>query len=242
MLYNLGLTSIEPEPGCEYLIIAPSAFLPAYTELIDWRWRQGYNARIQTIEWINANCEGIDLQDRVRNYIIDRVENYGTEFVTLGADVEYIPDRKLFAFDCEAGHYVDENEIPGDMYYSCLDGDWDANGNGVYGEDYDLPDYLPEVFVSRIPANSIEDVTSYCQRVINYESRSLTPGVPDDSMDFNTAIGFSMELWTGSNSEVCQQFIYDNYFPDYYDITFLFNDANHEFSAITLLSHNPNIV
>ncbi len=120
------------------------------------------------------------------------------------------------------------------MYYSCLQGSWDADNNDIFGEETDEVDYFPEVFVSRIPVNSIEEIEDYISRLISYESGEIA--------DYNKAAGFSMALWPGSDSEICQQYIYDMYFPDDYYIQFLWSDENTQEAAYELMNDGQNIV
>jgi hypothetical protein len=217
-----------------YLLILPEAFQTAYQQLIEWRRITGYKIQVKTVESIATEYQGIDLQDKIRNCIKEYEENEQVDYVTLGAGASFIPHRLVFAFDCEYGAYADENDIPSDMYYSCLDGNWDANGNGIYGEEEDETDYFPEVFVGRIPANTTQEVENYSSRLIHYEK-----GLAEN---YQKAAGFSEELWADSQSELCQQFIYQQYFPEHYQIEFLFGENNTQANAYQILNQNQNLV
>jgi len=231
---KVGLENGSSRTEPSYLLISPSLFITEYQPLLEWRFRQGLDVFSISTDQIQLTYEGIDLQEKIRNCILDYYINHQVAYVTLGADVLYIPDRKVFAFDCEFGSYDDENEIPSDMYYACLDGNWDANGNQIFGEENDETDYFPEVFVSRIPANTNTEVIDFINRLMDYEMGNCP--------EYNQAGGFSMELWEGSASELCQQYIYENYFPDYYQITFLFDEENNEPNVFSMLNQNQNIV
>ena len=226
--YNTRTTDIK------YLLITPESFADEYETLLDFRRIQGVYTFIETIENIEQNYQGFDLQEKIRNYIISMYEEHSISFVTLGADTDAIPSRTAFAFDCEYGLYDDENEIRADMYYSCLNGNWNADGDEIYGEEEDEVDFFPEVFVGRISANTEGEVTDYISRLISYEK--------GEHEDYTKAGGFSMELWEGSDSEVCQQYIYEQYFPEFYDITLLYDDENTMENAYALLNQNINIV
>ena len=217
-----------------YLLITTEQFLPTYQELLNWRSNQGVEVFWITREEIENQYTGRDLQEKIRNCITDYYENYQISFVTLGGDVDHIPDRKVFAFDCEFGGYEDENDIPSDMYYSCLQGNWDANNNNIFGEDADEIDFFPEVYVARMPVNTIPEIEDYTTRLISYESGEIE--------NYNKAAGFSMQLWPGSNSEICQQYIYDMYFPDYYDIQFFYGEENNQQNAYEIMNSNQNFI
>ncbi len=234
ILKSLNLSDNIRDGSIKYLLITPEQFTDEYSELLNWRRVQGLETFLETVENIETNYIGIDIQEKIRNYIIDIYETLGISYVTLGADVAFIPEREVFAFDCGYGGSWDENDLPSDMYFSCLNGNWNVNGNEIYGEEDDEVDYFPEVFVGRIPANTEEEVISYISALIDYESGII--------IDYNKAGGVSMALWTGSDSEVCQQYIYNNYFPDFYEINFLYGDENTTENAYQMLNENQNIV
>ena len=233
VLAKLGLTSQERSPEA-YLIITPMMFQNAVQPLIDWRFDQGYDVYLRTTGEISTQYEGEDLAAQIRACISDMQITNGVDFVTLVGDSGHIPARYVFAFDCAYGAHDGENDLASDMYYSCLDGNWNADADTLYGEDEDEVDLYPEVFVGRIPANSAADITAYTAKLIAYEK-----GLIDN---YEVAGGISMELWDGSASEQCQQYIYDNYFPDEYDIDFIYGDENTEENVFAMISTGKNII
>ncbi|MEA1972839.1 MAG: C25 family cysteine peptidase, partial [Candidatus Cloacimonadota bacterium] len=87
------------------------------------------------------------------------------EYILLGGDDEIIPFRGVFG---QVGNTIDNN-MPADLYFSCLDGGWDDNGNGIYGEPADNPDLIPEVAIGRIPAESEEQFQNFFNKTEYYE-------------------------------------------------------------------------
>ncbi len=223
----------RPNISPKILYIGSETLLNTCGDLFDWRRITGVELVELSLSEIN-NYDGNDLQEKIRNAIIDFAINENISHVTLVGDTYEIPDRKFFAFDCEFGWQDDENEIPSDMYYSCLNGNWDANNNGIFGEDDDEPDYLPDVFLSRIPVQSPNVLNNYIEKLIEYE-KGLLP-------DYEKAVGISMALWNGSDSEVAQQYIYDNYFDEAYEINFLYGEDNDEENVFSALSNGANLI
>jgi len=234
VLETLGLDRPPVHENAGYLAIAPLMFQNALIPLLDWRREQGYDVYFRTTEEITTSYEGEDLQAKIRACISDMQQTYGITYVTLAADHQYIPARFAFAFDCAYGAHVGENDLASDMYYSCLDGNWNADADTLYGEDEDEVDLYPEVFVGRIPVNTAGEMTAYIDKLLQYEKGLIA--------DYNRAGGLSMELWDGSASEQCQQYIYDHYFPDNYEIDFIYGDDNNEANAFAMLSDGQNIV
>jgi len=228
---DLNVRDNTAMPGL--LIITGNESEYDYSRLVAFYKNQGISVTTMPIILIEALFTGEDLQEKIRYCIMNAQILLNVSFVTLAGDVDVIPARELFAFDCAYGAYDDENNIPGDMYYSCLDGNWDANNNGIYGEDDDEVDYYPDVFVSRLPLDP-EEIDPYIDMLIEYESGNLE--------NYNKAAGFSMELWTGSNSDVCQEYIYDKYFPANYDISLISGDENTTENAYALLNDNQNVI
>ncbi|MCD4828159.1 MAG: T9SS type A sorting domain-containing protein [Candidatus Cloacimonetes bacterium] len=228
---NLSPGQVRTEPS--YLVIAPQVWEGDCQPLLDWRRRQGMSTFFRSVESIETAYPGIDLQERIRACITEYYLLHEVSLVTLAADVVFVPDRKLFAFDCEFGAHEDENDLPADIYYAALDGDWDADGDGVYGEDEDEPDWLPELNVGRIPATDSSQLSAYIQRLRDYEQGLHT--------DYTRALGFSMELWPGAHSYVAQQHIYDMYFDDW-DIDFLWGEENTHDNAVQAFCANPNLI
>ena len=76
---------------------------------------------------------------------------------------------------CEAGGHVDEDAIACDLYYADLDGSWNADGDGIFGEIDDDVDLYPDVFVGRASATLTSHVEAFVSKILSYE-RDPEPG------------------------------------------------------------------
>jgi len=148
---------------------------------------RGIPARIVTTEWIYANYNGIrpdggqDDQTKIRNFIIDAYQNWGTMYVLLGGDGDG-NGIKGDTRNCAIPHrgfcispYDQEKDIPADLYYGCLDGTFDYNANGLYGEPNDGPgggevDLLAEVYVGRACVDSAAEVQNFVHKTLTYQN------------------------------------------------------------------------
>jgi len=139
---------------------------------------RGITTLIKTTEEIYSEYTGADDAEKVRNFIKDMYENHGTEYVLLAGDADLsvvggetepviVPVRGLWG-DIDYGG-VEEN-LPSDIYYSCLDGDFNADMDGVYGEPTDDPDLLAEVAVGRAPVDSCQEVENFVGKTLAYRS------------------------------------------------------------------------
>ncbi|GAH37823.1 unnamed protein product, partial [marine sediment metagenome] len=150
---------------------------------------RGITATIVTTEWIYANYSGSrpdggeDSQTRIRNFIIDAYNTWGTTYVLLGGDGDgadvggesgdaIIPHR---GFASVSGEQEIDYDIPADMYYACLDGTFDYDADGIYSEPNDGPgggevDLFAEVYVGRAPVDSETEVANFVSKTLAYQN------------------------------------------------------------------------
>jgi hypothetical protein len=173
------LPSFEPSmegSAVKYLIVTNEAMAPAFQRLADWKTKKGIPAVVRTVEYIKLHSRaGADLAETVRNFIADAYAQWGVEYVLLGGDTGVIPAR--FGF---VTFYTGEF-IPTDMYYSCLDGTWNADGDSLWGEAFhsssdqgDNCDLLAEVYVGRLPASTLSQANVMVNKVISYSTPTET--------------------------------------------------------------------
>ncbi len=183
--------------SCQYLIITKNSYSPEFEPLLDWKMQKGLTGKIATVEEIGEQYEGKDLQEKIRNFITERYRDDGTEYVLLGGDVEIIPHRGAYG---EVGGYTDDR-IPCDLYYGCLDGSWDNDGDGIYGEANDGEeggeiDLIAEVYVGRAPVSSATQAESFVTKTLQYEMQRT----PNLSHALWVGEGLDSKTW-GSDSK-----------------------------------------
>lgn len=152
--------SASPVP---YVIITSDELAGPFEQLASFRQRHGLRVEIVTTSWINANHQGADIQERIRSFVRYAVEEWQTEYVLLGGDENVIPHRGMYV---KAGSEV-ETDIPCDLYYSCLDGNWNSDGDSYFGEPGE-EDLIPEVSVGRLPVDSAAGIGAFVDKLIVY--------------------------------------------------------------------------
>ncbi|MBW6516542.1 MAG: T9SS type A sorting domain-containing protein [Candidatus Cloacimonetes bacterium] len=163
--------SILPNVNEPYqmIIISDASRETLFADYVDWKESHGITTGYFTTNAIYANYTGVDNQERIRNFIIDAYQTYSQtdtplEYVILGGDERIIPIRGMYG---NVGSYYDFG-MPSDLYYSNLDGNWDANGNGIYGEIDDGIDWFAEVAIGRIPAFSDAQFQNFFHKSYHY--------------------------------------------------------------------------
>ncbi len=155
----------------EYLVITADELASEFERLAAWKTRTGVPAAVQTLSRIVAGYPSEpDDAARIRRFLQEAQAGGPLRWVLIGGDTEVIPAR-LARTTFFGGAF-----IPTDLYYSCLEGDWDADGDGLYGEGYlsaqdpgDDADLTPELFVGRAPVRSAEEARIFVEKTIRYE-------------------------------------------------------------------------
>lgn len=158
----------------EYLIITDDALAPGFQALADYRTLHGLPAVVRTLGWIDRHYPGdADRPARIRRFIRDAYERWGTRWVLLGGDTDVVPVR-LAHIDY---YYPAGEDIACDLYYASLEGDWDGDGDGVYGEGWapggtpgDSVDLYPDVFLGRAPCSDSLETAVFVSKTIRYEN------------------------------------------------------------------------
>ncbi len=156
----------------QVLIVAPQSFVPSFEPLIDLYRVRGLEAMTATTETIGSSMSGNDLQEKIRNFIIQEFQQHGVEYVLLGGDAEHVPPRGFYCYVQSGWGYEDYN-IPSDLYYSALDGNWNTDGDGMWGE-LGEDDLLPDVAVARFPASTVEQLGKIIHKTIRYQDEPVT--------------------------------------------------------------------
>lgn len=188
--FSPSLTPDYTSQAVSYVIITNEALAPGFEEIAAWKTRKGTPAVVRTVEWIDTHYTGADLAERVRNFIKDAYQNWGALYFLLGGDSDVIPLRYIWMHNI-----VDEIPkgafIPTDMYYACLDNNWNADGDATYGEsnwnrnndgsfyntnslfsNLDNVDILPDVYVGRIPVENLEELNRWKTKYFEYVKSS----------------------------------------------------------------------
>jgi len=150
--------------GPVWVIIANQNHESILTPLVNHRLSTHGSAALRTLQWVYANYEGDDTQEQIRNYLIDAYENQGLVYALIVGD---FGETNRVSSLTISGNTLNSTA---DLYYSDLDGTWDANNNGLYGELNDGVDYYSDIYVGRFSADNPTWITTMVNKTIAYET------------------------------------------------------------------------
>ena len=192
---TLGSSMVDPSLTYPYVIITNSALEPVFEDLKSLKDSQGLTTRIVHVSDIASTYSGIDLQDKIREFIRDAYLNWGTEYVLLGGDDSIIPHRGLYA---EILPYVTDDDVAADIYYGGLDGDWNDDGDGLWGEPGEA-DLMPEVSIGRAPVETTAEAANFVGKVIRYQTSPVVGQIKNAQM--TAELLYDEPTWGSYNKE-----------------------------------------
>ncbi len=140
--------------------------------------KQAHDATgVATVIKTLTDIGGGDLES-IRNYIRDAYTNWGVEYVLIGGDADVIPDPILFVSGMDENVSYYEDTMPADLYYACLDGPYNYDNDGYWGEPNDGTDggdvdLIAEVYVGRACVGTTTEVNNFVTKTVAYINRDV---------------------------------------------------------------------
>jgi hypothetical protein len=165
----------------DYLILSPVDFENALQTLVDHKnsLEPPIRTKLVTLDEI-PSAGGIDIQEDIKLFIKDAIENWGITYVLLvGAGVEgseIFPVRQAWIKSDDHEDY-----FPSDLYFADIYNgtgafsNWDKDGDGKFAEypvDMDNVDAIPDVYLGKLPCNNVAEVNVIVGKIIQYKEHN----------------------------------------------------------------------
>lgn len=199
----------DRDTAYQYLIVTNSALQANFQTLANHKAAQGLSTHIELIANVYSGYTGVDNAEKLRNYIRWAYQNHGTEYVVLGGDSEIIPYRGCYG---AVGDTTDSS-IPTDFYFAELsNGNWNADGDALYGEPSDNVDLFAEVGVGRISASTTTEAANQINKIISYENSTppYTALLLGETLDADTEGGDSKDVVEQEMGGIATSKLYDS--------------------------------
>jgi hypothetical protein len=215
-----GTSMLPPGEPFDHVLIANAAEAPYWQPLVDWHMMKGLRDTIITTSYIYANYSGSNNQERVRNFIIDAHQNWGTVYFLIAGEHSDVPFKSEF---------FEGDLIPSDHYYADYDDDWQL-----------------EVIVGRVTADSPTQIQRFIDKVLKYETDPARTDYALDAtlvgMDLTTAM--EPPYYVQTPGEELKEFIDTAYIPSRFNVTKIYDSypGNHKTDFINALNDGQNLV
>ncbi len=173
--YRAARQELAPpaRPAVDYLIVTTESLAPSYQALADRKTRAGLAVTTETMESIMTRFPGRDAAEKLRNCIRHAYTERGIRYVLLGGDVAAVPCRYAHV---PRGPAARDSRLPCDLYFACLDGSWNRDGDDRWGETTDGEgggdvDLLAEIDIGRAPVDTPAEAAAFVEKTIRHEDR-----------------------------------------------------------------------
>lgn len=212
--------ALPPGGPFDHVIITNSAEASYWEPLVEWHNKKGVRDTVITNTYIYGNYSGANNQERVRNFVIDAHDNWGTMYFLIGGEHGDIP-FKFRTYESES--------IPSDQYYADYDDDWQL-----------------EVFVGRVTADNSSQISRFIDKLMKYET---DPEFDDYLLDV-TLLGmdltteFDPPYYQQTPTEDMKEYIFDEYIPSIFNVTKVYDSygGNHKTDFINALNDGQHLV
>lgn len=181
MLGKRNFSRCRSNADYKYVIVTNKELLGATTspnigDLLEHRKKQGLTDTVVLIEDILKNyAHAPDVTDnpsKLRAFVRDAYNKWNTKFVHLCGNTKIIPQRYLFSLIDQPQY---QEKIPSDLYYQCIDGDYNSDNDTLWGEPTDGTggkdvDLMAEVFIGRSLVYNAATMSYIFSKIMAYES------------------------------------------------------------------------
>ena len=178
--YNIQMMQVSNKNNDNYdvLILTIDDFKNGFQPLIGAHEKMGLKTKIKTLSDISINPDNVKPED-LRDFIRNEYQQNGINYVLIGGDVDVIPTRFVYVFGLDEETWPYETYMPSDIYYSCLDGSFNSDGDDDWGEPTDGEDggdidLYAEVYIGRASASTLSEVNNFVSKTIDYLNRDYT--------------------------------------------------------------------
>ncbi|UCE67531.1 MAG: hypothetical protein JSU85_05835, partial [Candidatus Zixiibacteriota bacterium] len=191
--------TIPPNIPSDYLIITSSSLESSCIWLKNRILLKGMVARIYSLQDDIYPYYSGDNAKRLRDFIIDKYVD-GAQYALLMGNMDVVPIRYAYPYDTNSDP-SEENQQICDLYFADVDGEWDYDNDGVYGEpNDDRPDIGADVYVGRVAVDNPSKISEWVLKLEAYEDYpgGGSPGYLEDviisSSDWCSDLGQPEEI------------------------------------------------
>ena len=153
----------------DLLIITTPTLASSFEPLKDYHDTTGILTEIHTTSDVGSTNP-----DAIRDYIADRYTNDGISYAIIGGDDDVIPAKDLYVRSSASGEV--EYNMPSDIYFGCIDGTYNSDGDGYWGEPTDGPggsdvDLVAEVYIGRASVGNTTEAARFVDKTLWYLTR-----------------------------------------------------------------------
>jgi len=205
--YTKKITACPVRGQYDFLILTTDEFKNSFIPLKNAHDLEGIKTEIKTLRDISLLPDSVTPED-IRDFIKGEYLNNGIEYVLLGGDADTVLAKMLYVFGLDEDTWSYETEMPSDIYYACLDGPYNFDGDERWGEPTDGEggndvDLFAEVYVGRTCVDSKEDVNNFVNKTISYMNTDVDDEYLNEVLMAGEYLGdYGVASWGGNYLDI----------------------------------------
>jgi hypothetical protein len=159
---------MHPVDSYDLLILTTDGLKDGFETLKNAHDYEGITTVIKTLSDVGGSTP-----EDIREYIGDAYTDWGIDYVLIGGDDGVVPAKILWVYGLDEGTTPYSTYMPSDLYYGCLDGPYNYDGDNKWGEPTDGEgggdvDLFAEVYVGRACVDNLADVNNFVTKTVSY--------------------------------------------------------------------------
>lgn len=220
-----------------------------FADYAQWKTKNGTRTKCVDINDIYAKYKSQDENfKRLHAFLMDEMKISNIKFALLGGEHEIVPTTMVYA---ETGPTDIKALIPSDAYYTQVLTDWGDTSNGKYkmiGKNKEKIVFNPELFVGRVPVQTKSELTSFIEKMSNYQEYKPTQSYSQRILLFGRKLtedsygGDFLDYEVKDLPNIRQNYIrlYDRQ-PQFGKGEYIYYAGN-DFAADVISQRNPHII
>jgi hypothetical protein len=230
----------------DMVILTVDGYADICEEYAQRKTNEGVATVVRTVEWIQTRYPfGSDRAEMIRGFLQDAYAKWSLRYVMIVGDSDSIPPRYAYS-----EIFVEPRTSPTDMYYACLDGNWNADRDAHWSEAADIfqgepgdgSDLMPELAVGRLPASDLAECEVMLGKLANYadclgapyQNRALLLG----EVLFPSSWESGLEIFY-DGADYCES-VYQNYLGEDHEVVRLYENQD-SFPEVPPLTRSATI-
>jgi hypothetical protein len=154
--------------SADMMILTTSALKSGFVPLAEAHNATGITTIIRTLDDVGSTD-----QENIRQYVKTQYQNLGISYLLIGGDDVVVPCRELYVLGMDENTTEYTDNLPADIYFGCLDGTYNYDGDSQWGEPTDGDnggdvDLMAEVWVGRACVDNTNDVNNFVMKTCSY--------------------------------------------------------------------------
>lgn len=127
-----------------------------------------FNVLVRSVNELMTLYPLADTTIALREYARSLYADSNLQAMIIGLDTDRIPGVYV-TLQITPQIDVSSATVVTDKYYSCLDGNWDGDNDGIVGEMEDSIDIFPDIAISRCPLVNSNDISNFINKIIKFK-------------------------------------------------------------------------